>query len=48
MKIVYFHGFGSSGASGTVEILRRILPDDEIIAPDMFIRFIGDKKVRDY
>ena len=35
MKIVYFHGFGSSGASGTVEILRRILPDDEIIAPDI-------------
>jgi hypothetical protein len=21
--------------------------DDEIIAPDMFIRFIGDKKIRD-
>ena len=35
MKIVYFHGFGSSGASGTVEILRRILPNDEIIAPDI-------------
>ena len=35
MKIVYFHGFGSSGASGTVEILRRMLPEDEIIAPDI-------------
>lgn len=35
MKIVYFHGFGSSGASGTVEILRNLLPDDEVVAPDI-------------
>ena len=35
MKLIYFHGFGSSGASGTVELLRRMLPDDEIIAPDI-------------
>lgn len=35
MKIVYFHGFGSSGASGTVEMLRHLLPEDEIIAPDI-------------
>lgn len=35
MKIVYFHGFGSSHASGTVEILRRELPNDEIVAPDI-------------
>ncbi|MCQ2057197.1 MAG: hypothetical protein MJY75_03190 [Bacteroidaceae bacterium] len=35
MKIVYFHGFGSSGASGTVESLRRLLPDFEIVAPDI-------------
>ncbi|MBR5085318.1 MAG: hypothetical protein IKX33_12050 [Prevotella sp.] len=35
MKLIYFHGFGSSGASGTVETLRRLLPDDEIIAPDI-------------
>lgn len=34
-KIIYFHGFGSSGASGTVENLRRMLPDMEIIAPDI-------------
>ena len=33
MKIIYFHGFASSGASGTVQNLRLILPDDEIIAP---------------
>lgn len=35
MKIIYFHGFGSSGASGTVEALRNLLPEDEIIAPDI-------------
>ena len=35
MKIIYFHGFASSGASGTVETLRHLLPDDEIIAPDI-------------
>lgn len=34
-KIIYFHGFGSSGASGTVENLRRLLPDMEIVAPDI-------------
>lgn len=35
MKIIYFHGFGSSHASGTVEMLRRELADDEIVAPDI-------------
>lgn len=35
MKLVYFHGFGSSGASGTVESLRHLLPDDDVIAPDI-------------
>lgn len=35
MKIIYFHGFGSSHASGTVEILRKLLGNDEIIAPDI-------------
>lgn len=35
MKIVYFHGFGSSHASGTVEILRRELPNDKVVAPDI-------------
>ena len=35
MKIIYFHGFGSSHASGTVETLRRELPNDEIVAPDI-------------
>ena len=35
MKIIYFHGFGSSHASGTVEILRRELVNDVIVAPDI-------------
>ena len=35
MKLVYFHGFGSSHASGTVETLRRELPNDEVVAPDI-------------
>ncbi len=35
MKIIYFHGFGSSHASGTVQTLRRELPNDEVIAPDI-------------
>ena len=34
-KIIYFHGFGSSGATGTAETLRRLLPDCEILAPDI-------------
>ncbi len=34
-KIIYFHGFGSSGASGTVATLRRLLPDVAIVAPDI-------------
>ena len=34
-KIIYFHGFGSSGASGTVETLRKLFPDDTVIAPDI-------------
>lgn len=34
-KIIYFHGFGSSGASGTVESLRRLLPGYDVIAPDI-------------
>ena len=35
MKLVYFHGFMSSGASGTVESLRRMLPELEVFAPDI-------------
>ncbi|MDO5447371.1 MAG: YqiA/YcfP family alpha/beta fold hydrolase [Prevotellaceae bacterium] len=35
MKILYFHGFASSGASGTVELLRKLFPEIEIVAPDI-------------
>lgn len=35
MKLIYFHGFASSGASGTVQLLRKIFPSGEIIAPDI-------------
>jgi len=34
-RIIYLHGFGSTGQSGTVEYLRKQLPDSEIIAPDI-------------
>ena len=34
-KIIYFHGYGSSGASGTVEMLRHLLPEYEVLAPDI-------------
>lgn len=35
MKLIYFHGFGSSAASGTVNTLRQELPGFEVVAPDM-------------
>ncbi len=34
-KIIYFHGFASSGATGTAETLRRLLPEVEVISPDI-------------
>lgn len=35
MKLIYFHGFGSSAASGTIRTLREKLPGFEVIAPDI-------------
>jgi len=35
LKIIYFHGFASSGASGTVELLRKLLPSAVVVAPDI-------------
>lgn len=35
MKLLYFHGFASSGASGTVQLLRKLLPSGEVVAPDI-------------
>lgn len=33
--ILYVHGFGSSGQSGTVTRLRQVFPNAEVIAPDL-------------
>lgn len=33
--VIYVHGFGSSGQSGTVARLRTILPNAKVIAPDL-------------
>lgn len=35
MKLIYFHGFGSSSQSGTIRTLREKLTDFEVIAPDI-------------
>lgn len=35
MKLIYFHGFGSSAQSGTIRTLREQMPDFEVIAPDI-------------
>ena len=32
-NMVYFHGFASSGATGTAELLRKIFPSSEILPP---------------
>lgn len=33
--IIYLHGYGSSGQSGTVRHLRKLMPDYNILAPDI-------------
>ena len=33
--ILYVHGFGSSGQSGTVDRLRKVLPNARVVAPDL-------------
>ncbi len=35
MKILYLHGFGSSGQSGTVKHIKEMLPEAEVVAPDL-------------
>ena len=35
IKIMYVHGFASSGSSGTVMSLRRHFPDWRVVAPDL-------------
>jgi hypothetical protein len=34
-KVMYVHGFGSSGQSGTVARIRQVLPQTEVVAPDL-------------
>ena len=34
-KVMYVHGFGSSGQSGTVSRIREVLPQATVIAPDL-------------
>lgn len=34
-KVLYFHGFASSGATGTAQLLRRELRDIEVVSPDI-------------
>jgi len=34
-KLVYFHGFASSGATGTVLLLRKHFLQDRVLAPDI-------------
>ncbi len=34
-KVLYLHGFASSGSSGTVKVLRLLMPEAEVIAPDI-------------
>lgn len=34
-KILYVHGFGSSGQSGTVARIREMLPSADVVAPDL-------------
>lgn len=35
LKIVYVHGLSSSGNSNTVNTLRKLLPNDNVLAPDL-------------
>jgi len=36
--VLYVHGFGSSGQSGTVGRLRQVLPNARVVAPDLPVR----------
>ena len=37
-KVMYVHGFASSGQSGTVTRIREVLPNANVIAPDLPVR----------
>ena len=36
--IIYLHSFGSSGQSGTVKHMRKVMPQFNVLAPDIPIR----------
>lgn len=36
-KLIYFHGFGSSGEGSTVKTLKELLPDWAVLAPDIHV-----------
>lgn len=38
MNIVYLHGFASSGNSNTAKLLRELLPNDNVISPDIPVK----------
>lgn len=35
MNIIYLHGLASSGQSNTAKMLRELLPDDNVVTPDI-------------
>jgi hypothetical protein len=35
MNIIYLHGLSSSGQSNTAKKLRELLPDDNVVTPDI-------------
>ena len=37
-KVLYVHGFGRSGQSGTVTRIREVLPEAKVVAPDLPVR----------
>ncbi len=46
-KILYAHGFASSGQTGTVKTLRLLLPECEIVAPDLPVEPLEAKEFLD-
>lgn len=46
MKLIFFHDFGSSSQCGVIKKLRGLLPDFEIVAPDIPIDPIGGIRKR--
>ena len=37
MNIIYLHGLASSGQSNTAKRLRELLPDDNVVTPDISV-----------